>query len=99
MAALTTASGTRIEILTLLDPAWAFLDRYGPSGHQLGKGDRIWGAFEGTGPMVGIGILGACVDHGAGRGLASHPNGDAPGWAASCSGSSSPPQRARACRT
>ena len=58
MAALMTASGTRIEIQTSLDPARAFLDRCEPSGHQLDKGDRIWGAFEGTGPMVGIGILG-----------------------------------------
>ena len=59
MAALTTASGTRIERLTSLDSARAFLDRYGPGGHQPDDGDRAWGAFEGTGPMVGIGILGA----------------------------------------
>lgn len=63
MAALTTASGTRVEILASLDPARALLDRYGPSGHQLDKGDRIWGAFEGTGPMVGFGILGAVRRH------------------------------------
>ena len=35
MAALATASGTRIALLSSLDLARTFPDRYGPSGPQL----------------------------------------------------------------
>ena len=42
-----------------VDHARTFLERYGPSGYQSAEGDRAWGAFEGSGPLVGVGILGA----------------------------------------
>ncbi len=61
MTAPATASGTRIEPLDSPSLARTFLDRYGPSGYQPDDGDRAWGAFEGAGPLVGIGILGAVI--------------------------------------
>jgi hypothetical protein len=58
MAALLTASGASFATLSLGD-ARTFLERYGPSGFEPADRDRSWGAFEGAGPLVGVGVLAA----------------------------------------